>query len=78
MHFVYIVQSECGQHFYVGLTRDIQARLAKHNSGSVIHTSEFRLWELRTHIAFDDRSRAAEFEKYLKSGSGRAFAAKRL
>jgi putative endonuclease len=31
-----------------------------------------------TYIAFMDEKKAFEFEKYLKSGSGRAFAKKRL
>jgi putative endonuclease len=31
-----------------------------------------------TYVAFDDELRAREFEYYLKSGSGRAFANKRL
>jgi len=78
MTFVYILQSQCGQHFYVGLTADIEVRLTAHNEGRVRHTSKFRPWVLRSYIAFSDRSRAAAFESYLKSGSGRAFAAKRL
>ncbi|PIW31248.1 MAG: excinuclease ABC subunit C [Rhodobacterales bacterium CG15_BIG_FIL_POST_REV_8_21_14_020_59_13] len=78
MHFVYVLESESGRHFYVGLTEDVERRLAKHNSGSVPHTAKFRPWVLRTFIAFNERQRAAEFEKYLKSGSGRAFARKRL
>ncbi|MBO6765567.1 GIY-YIG nuclease family protein [Maricaulis sp.] len=78
MTFVYILQSQCGRHFYVGLTSDIGARLTAHNEGRVRHTSKFRPWVLRSYIAFSDRSRAAAFESYLKSGSGRAFATKRL
>jgi hypothetical protein len=31
---------------------------------------------MRTYIAFNDEQRAIAFEKYLKSGSGRAFAKK--
>lgn len=78
MHFVYVLDSETGGHFYVGLTQDVEARLKSHNAGSVAHTSKYRPWRLRTFIAFEDRSRAAAFETYLKSGSGRAFARKRL
>jgi putative endonuclease len=57
-------------------TDDLRARLAKHNAGEVPHTSKYRPWRLRTYIAFDDEQRAIAFEKYLKSGSGRAFAKK--
>jgi hypothetical protein len=35
-------------------------------------------WRLKTYVAFSDRQKAVEFEKYLKSPSGRAFAKKRL
>ena len=78
MHFVYVIEAINGQHFYVGLTGNLDARLAAHNEGRVAHTSKFRPWRLRTYIAFSDRGRAAAFERYLKSGSGRAFATKRF
>ena len=32
----------------------------------------------QTYIAFTDRAKAEAFERYLKSGSGHAFASKRL
>jgi predicted GIY-YIG superfamily endonuclease len=78
MHYVYILESACSQHFYVGLTAALKARITAHNAGQVKHTSKFRPWRLRTYVAFDSRDRAAAFERYLKSGSGRAFASKRL
>jgi predicted GIY-YIG superfamily endonuclease len=60
------------------LTEDLHARLAKKNAGEVPHTSKFRPWRIKTAIAFTDPGRAVAFERYLKSASGRAFAAKRL
>jgi predicted GIY-YIG superfamily endonuclease len=78
-HYVYILQSEIQpQHFYTGLTDDLRARLKKHNAGEVVATSAFRPWKIKTAVAFTDRERAAAFERYLKSASGRAFAKKRL
>jgi putative endonuclease len=76
--YVYILQSIDAEHFYVGMTTDLRARLAKHNAGEVLHTSKFRPWRLNTYIGFSDETRAVEFERYLKSPSGRAFARKRL
>jgi predicted GIY-YIG superfamily endonuclease len=77
--YVYILQSQVdGTRFYVGLTDDLKDRLRRHNAGEVPHTSKFKPWKIKTAIAFTDRSRAADFEKYLKSPSGRAFAKKRL
>ena len=78
MKFVYILQSICGAHFYVGLTDDLDQRLRAHNGGRVAHTSKFGPWRIRTYLAFDDEKRAVAFERYLKSASGRAFASKRL
>lgn len=78
--YVYILESKIeGDHFYyVGLTEDLKARLAKHNAGEVPHTSKFKPWRIKTAIAFTEPDRAAAFERYLKSGSGRAFAKKHL
>jgi predicted GIY-YIG superfamily endonuclease len=77
--YVYILQSEnCPSHFYIGFTEDLQARLKTHNGGEVSHTSKYRPWRIKTAIAFTDRPQALEFERYLKSSSGRAFAKKRL
>jgi len=78
MKYVYILESKNGEHFYVGLTDDLRARLKKHNAGEVSHTAKFRPWELKTYVAFSDETQATSFEKYLKSASGRAFAKKRL
>jgi predicted GIY-YIG superfamily endonuclease len=76
---VYILQSQPDpEHFYVGLTDDLRDRLRRHNAGEVAHTSKFRPWRIKTAVAFTDRQRAGEFERYLKTASGRAFAKKRL
>jgi len=79
MKYVYILESlAVEEHFYTGITDDLKARLTKHNAGAVTHTSKFRPWRIKSYIAFTDESRAIAFEKYLKSGSGRAFAKARL
>jgi predicted GIY-YIG superfamily endonuclease len=79
MWYVYLLQSEAdtGQR-YVGLTSDLKRRLTDHNSGKSPHTSKFLPWKLITYVAFSDRPKAEAFERYLKSGSGHAFARKRL
>ena len=76
-HYVDILQSVAdSDRFYVGLTDDLQERLRKHNAGEVPHSAKFKPWAIKTAIAFRNRERAAKFEQYLKSGSGRAFARK--
>ena len=79
MTYVYILQSETDtERYYVGLTGDLRNRLPSHNAGRVAHTSKYRPWRLNTYVAFSDKNRAALFEQYLKTGSGRAFSRKRL
>jgi len=75
--YVYMLQSiEHPCRWYVGMTQDLPQRLKIHHAGRVPHTSKFLPWRIEIAIAFRDRSKALAFEKYLKSQSGRAFAAK--
>ena len=78
MRFVYILHSEASGAYYTGLTCDPHSRLASHNAGRSSHTAKDRPWRIKTAVAFRDRNKAAAFEKYLKSPSGRAFSKKRL
>jgi predicted GIY-YIG superfamily endonuclease len=63
---------------YIGVTSDLRKRLFEHNNGKSSHTSKFLPWRLVTYIAFSNERKAETFERYLKSGSGHAFARKRL
>jgi len=56
----------------------LRKRLETHNAGRVPHTAKWKPWHLKTYVAFSNRSRAADFEQYLKSSPGRAFVKKRL
>ena len=73
--FVYVLRNaDRITQFYVGLTSDVNARLADHNAGHCPDTASRRPWQLHVVIEFSDEQRAIRFEHYLKSGSGRAFA----
>jgi len=79
MYYVYLIQSLVfSDQKYVGFTRDLKQRMSCHNSGGSPHTSKYKPWELVTYFAFSDQKQATDFEKYLKSQAGRAFAKKRL
>ncbi len=79
MKYVYLLQSQTlPDKHYIGLTSDLKTRLSVHNQGGSMYTAKFRPWKLATYIAFTDADKAVSFEKYLKSGSGRAFADKRF
>lgn len=75
MKYVYIIIENPDQ-YYSGVTDNIEQRLNEHNTGKSPHTSKFKPWEIVVYTAFLDENKAFEFEKYLKSGSGRAFASK--
>lgn len=73
--FVYILRSDINpDRHYVGVTGDIDNRLAWHNHGPCGHTAEHRPWSLVVITEFPTEEQALRFERYLKSGSGRAFA----
>ena len=77
MHYVYqLLSIEHLNQKYTGFTSDVSKRLDVHNSGQVPHTSKYKPWKLLNYFAFSDEQKAREFEVYLKSGSGRAFAKK--
>ncbi|HEX8516269.1 MAG TPA: GIY-YIG nuclease family protein [Bacteroidia bacterium] len=77
MWTVYILK--CSDNtYYVGCTADLNERIARHNSGQVSYTSSRLPLHITHQSVFTDKYKAFEFEKYLKSGSGRAFAKKRL
>ncbi len=79
MWYVYILKSLAEpDQIYIGASGDLKQRLADHNNGKSPHTSKYAPWALAWYSAFPEKHRALEFEKYLKSHSGRAFARKRL
>ena len=78
-HYVYLLTSISNPNrHYTGLTKNLNRRLIKHNAGEVFHTSKYLPWQIDTAVSFRSKQKAAAFEKYLKSHSGRAFAAKRF
>jgi len=79
MRYVYLLQSiKFPDQTYVGLTDDLRSRFSEHNRGRSPHTAKYRPWRLVSYVAFSDERKAVEFERYLKSASGRAFTNKRL
>ncbi len=79
MHYVYILRSlSHPEQIYIGATADLRTRLTDHNAGKSPHTAKYRPWEVACYFAFPLKDTALEFEAYLKSHSGRAFARKRL
>lgn len=75
MHHVYLLRSESSpKQTDIGLTSDLAARLIKHNTSGTGHTAKFRPCKLVCSSSFSTREKASPFERYLKTGSSRAFA----
>jgi predicted GIY-YIG superfamily endonuclease len=62
----------------VGVTSDVDERLEWHNSGPSGQTVSDRPWQVVVSVEFPDERTASRFERFLKSGSGRAFAKRHL
>ena len=76
---VYVIRSLAKPwRYYTGLTGALRARLEQHNEGKCRYTASARPWQLDLAIRFADVDRAVAFERYLKSGSGVAFAKRHL
>jgi len=77
MKCVYLLQSLSDPtERYVGLTDDLERRLIEHNTGKSSHTSKHGPWKVVVAVYFDDNGKAEAFERYLKEGSGHAFASR--
>jgi predicted GIY-YIG superfamily endonuclease len=73
--FVYILCSESDpSRHYVGVASNPDERLDWHNEGPSGYTIAHRPWSIVVSIEFGTERAALRFERYLKSGSGRAFA----
>jgi putative endonuclease len=71
MHYIYSLK--CRDGYYVGCTDNLKDRIDRHQKGQVPATADKLPVELEFYFAIDDKYKAFNFEKYLKSGSGRAF-----
>jgi len=79
VYYAYILRSEnFPDQTYVDSTSDLRKRLAEHSAGKTIHTNKFKPWNLMAYIALPEKYLAEQLERYLKSGSGRAFAKRHL
>ena len=79
MYYVYLLRSTIyPEKTYIGFTYDVSQRLERHNAGHVPATTDFKPWTLVAYVVLDSKEKAMSFEKYLKVGSGHAFAQRRL
>ena len=72
MQYVYFLICSDGKP-YTGCTDDLKDRLRRHNKGQVPATKDRLPVKIISFFACSNKYTAFNFEKYLKSGSGRAF-----
>jgi len=76
---VYVIESESDPtRYYIGLTADLARRIEAHNTGRSRYTRSFRPLRLVVRVEFAMADRAVQFERYLKSHSGRAFLSRHI
>jgi len=63
---------------YTGYTNELDRRMQEHERGVIQYTKTRLPIRLAMYVVFDEKQVALDFEQYLKSGSGRAFAQKRF
>ncbi|OGZ33763.1 MAG: hypothetical protein A2Y98_03270 [Candidatus Portnoybacteria bacterium RBG_19FT_COMBO_36_7] len=74
----YVYSLKCRDGYYIGCTDDLKDRVERHKKGYVSATRKRLPMELDFYFAIKDKYKAFEFEKYLKSGSGRTFIKRHL
>jgi len=72
--YVLCLCSKCADNSpFTGFAEDLKERFNRHKNGYVPSTKPRLPVELIFYCAFINKYKALKFEKYLKSGSGRAF-----
>ncbi|NJP04038.1 GIY-YIG nuclease family protein [Candidatus Gracilibacteria bacterium] len=72
-YVVYVLKSERDQKRYIGVTGNIDRRLAEHERGKVKSTKQRRPLKLIHREEFEKKEEAWAREKFLKTGKGREF-----
>ncbi len=73
VYWVYILQSLKDESFYIGYTRNIQARVKEHNEGFTRYTKHKRPWKLVYQEEFSTKNEAIKRELFLKNQKNREF-----
>ena len=73
MYFVYLIQSDIDNSFYVGYSQDTQKRLLAHNNGESTYTRRKMPWKLVYIEEYISKSEALKREKFLKAQKNTEF-----
>jgi len=67
MYFVYLIQSDIDNSFYVGYSQDPNKRLLAHNNGESTYTRRKMPWKLVYTEEYISKTEALKREKFLKA-----------
>ncbi|MDP2692644.1 MAG: GIY-YIG nuclease family protein [bacterium] len=77
MYYVYILKCNDST-YYAGLTHNLKKRINEHKNGIKSCVKHKRPIKLIFYCCFSEKDTAVQFERYLKTHSGKAFLNKRL
>ena len=69
-HYVYLLQSELDESFYIGYTTNLKRRLMEHDDGKNFSTKHSRPYKLIFFEGYLNEKDAKRREKYLKTSQG--------
>ena len=75
MFCTYVLKELGKDSFYVGYTTNLKRRIIQHNMGET-YSTKGRYWYIYCYFTFRSRYLAEDFERYLKTHSGRSFSKK--
>ena len=78
MYYIYFLKSLNSSFRYVGYTSNLKSRFKEHNQGLNKSTKPYKPFDLDAYVAVKSEKTAKDLEKYFKTGSGIAFARKRI
>jgi putative endonuclease len=70
-HYVYILESEENERYYVGRSKNPERRVDHHNTTSTGFTSRYRPWALVFQQEFDSKEEAVSAEQLIKGWKSR-------
>jgi len=65
-YYLYIIQSDIDESFYIGTAQNLEARILRHNQGRSSYTKAKRPWKLVYYEEYADRSSAMKREYAIK------------
>lgn len=72
MGYLYILQSEVNNRYYIGSSSHLEKRLKEHNGGKSRYTSFTKPFKIVFKQEYEDISRALKAEKWLKKQKSRS------